>query len=229
MNDVRVKICGINDAEGIDGSVQAGADLVGFVFFPPSARAVVPAQAAVLAHRLPAAITPVGLFVDATDALIEQVLGAVPLRLLQLHGQESPGRCAEIRERFGVPVMKAIGIATEADFALLADYATAVDRFLLDAKPPPGASIPGGNAMRFDWSLLAGRDIPLPWMLAGGLTPVNVAAAIRESGTRGVDVSSGVERMKGVKDMVLMRAFVNAAKARVSQGALPPGPPPGGS
>ena len=226
MSGVQVKICGINDAEGVDGSVRAGADMVGFVFFPPSARAVVPAQAAPLARRLPAAITPVGLFVDATDALIEQVLEVVPLRLLQLHGQESPGRCAEIRDRFGLPVMKAIGIAGEADFALLDDYHTAVDRFLLDAKPPPGASIPGGNAMRFDWSLLAGRSIPLPWMLAGGLTPVNVAAAIRESGTRGVDVSSGVERTRGVKDMVLMRAFVNAAKGRSSQPSLPPAPPP---
>lgn len=226
MNGVQVKICGINDAEGVDGSVRAGADMVGFVFFPPSARAVVPAQAAPLARRLPAAITPVGLFVDATDALIEQVLEAVPLRLLQLHGQESPGRCAEIRDRFGLPVMKALGIAGEADFALLEEYSTAVDRFLLDAKPPPGASIPGGNAMRFDWSLLAGRRIPLPWMLAGGLTPVNVAAAIRESGTRGVDVSSGVERMRGVKDMVLMRAFVNAAKGRSSQPSLPPVSPP---
>ena len=226
MSGVQVKICGINDAEGVDGSVRAGADMVGFVFFPPSARAVVPAQAAPLARRLPAAITPVGLFVDATDALIEQVLEVVPLRLLQLHGQESPGRCAEIRDHFGLPVMKAIGIAGEADFALLEDYHTAVDRFLLDAKPPPGASIPGGNAMRFDWSLLAGRSIPLPWMLAGGLTPVNVAAAIRDSGTRGVDVSSGVERTRGVKDMVLMRAFVNAAKGRSSQPSLPPAPPP---
>lgn len=226
MKGIQVKICGINDAEGVDGSVQAGADYVGFVFFPPSARAVVPAQAAPLARRLPAAITPVGLLVDATDALIEQVLQEVPLRLLQLHGQETPARCAEIRDRFGLPVMKALGIATAEDLALLADYAPAVDRFLLDAKPPPGASVPGGNAMRFDWSLLAGRDIPRPWMLAGGLTPVNVAAAIRESGTRAVDVSSGVERMKGVKDMVLMRAFVNAAKGRTSQGALPPVAPP---
>ncbi len=227
MNGVQVKICGINDAEGIDGSVRAGADLVGLVFFPPSARAVVPAQAAVLARRLPAAITPVGLFVDAGDALIEAVLAEVPLRLLQLHGAETPARCAEVRARFGLPVMKAIGIETHADLDGLADYAPAVDRFLLDAKPPPGASIPGGNAMRFDWSLLAGRNIPRPWMLAGGLTPVNVAAAIRESGARGVDVSSGVERTKGVKDMVLMRAFVNAAKNRTGQGMLPPAPPAG--
>ena len=226
MSAMQVKICGINDAAGLDGSVRAGADLVGLVFFPPSPRAVVPAQAALLAQRLPAAITPVGLFVDAEDSLIEAVLQEVPLRLLQLHGQETPARCAAIRERFGVPVMKAIGIATAEDFALLADYAPVVDRFLLDAKPAPGASLPGGNAMRFDWSLLAGRNIPRPWMLAGGLTPVNVAAAIRESGAPGVDVSSGVERMRGVKDVVLMRAFVNAAKGRSSQPSLPPAPPP---
>jgi phosphoribosylanthranilate isomerase len=209
----QVKICGINDAEGLDSAARAEANWVGFVFYPPSPRAVVAEQASALAHRLPPAIVPVGLFVDATDEAIEAVLAEVPLGLLQLHGQETPERCAAVRERFGLPVMKALGIAAEADVVLLDHYAPAVDRFLLDAKPPPGASLPGGNAAAFDWSLLAGRAIPRPWMLAGGLTAANVAGAIRASGAAAVDVSSGVERMRGVKDPVLIRAFVAAAQA----------------
>ncbi|MCG7361741.1 phosphoribosylanthranilate isomerase [Roseomonas sp. ACRSG] len=206
-----VKICGINDAEALDSAARAGAQMVGFVFYPPSPRSVVPAQAAGLAARLPSTIAPVGLFVDASDEAIATVLEEVPLRLLQLHGQESPERCAAIRDRFGLPVMKALGIAEEADLALLDTYAPVVDRFLLDAKPPAGASLPGGNAAAFDWTLLAGRAIPRPWLLAGGLTAANVADAIRTSGAPGVDVSSGVERVRGLKDPVLVRAFVKAA------------------
>ncbi|MBC9178194.1 phosphoribosylanthranilate isomerase [Pseudoroseomonas ludipueritiae] len=208
-----VKICGINDAEALDSAARAGAQMVGFVFYPPSPRSVVPAQAAGLAARLPSIVAPVGLFVDASDEAIATVLEEVPLRLLQLHGQESPERCAAIRDRFGLPVMKALGIAGEADFALLDAYAPVVDRFLLDAKPPAGASLPGGNAAAFDWTLLAGRAIPRPWLLAGGLTAANVADAIRTSGAPGVDVSSGVERVRGLKDPVLVRAFVAAALA----------------
>jgi phosphoribosylanthranilate isomerase len=206
-----VKICGINDVEALDSAARAGAQMVGFVFYPPSPRSVVPVQAAGLAARLPATIAPVGLFVDASDEAIAAVLAEVPLRLLQLHGQESPERCAAIRDRFGLPVMKALGIAAEADLALLDTYAPVVDRFLLDAKPPAGASLPGGNATAFDWTLLAGRAIPRPWLLAGGLTAANVADAIRTSGAPGVDVSSGVERVRGLKDPVLVRAFVAAA------------------
>lgn len=211
----QVKICGINDAAAYDAACHAGAEWVGFVFYPPSPRAVPPEQAAALAARGGTGRRPVnvGLLVDAEDALIEAVLAEAPLGLLQLHGMESPERCAAIRARFGLPVMKALGIAGEEDLALLAEYAPAVDRFLLDAKPPRGAELPGGNAVSFDWSLLAGRAIPRPWMLAGGLTPVNVAAAIRATGAPAVDVSSGVERMRGVKDPVLVSAFVAAAHA----------------
>jgi phosphoribosylanthranilate isomerase len=208
---MEVKICGINDAEAMDAVVRAGAQMVGLNFYPPSPRSVVASQAAALARRLPGAVTPVGLFVDATDEALEAVLAEVPLRLLQLHGQETPERCAAIRARFGVPVMKVLGIASEADFALLDAYAPVVDRFLLDAKPPAGASLPGGNATAFDWTLLAGRALPRPWLLAGGLTALNVAEAIRASGAPGVDVASGVERVRGVKDPVLIRAFVTAA------------------
>jgi phosphoribosylanthranilate isomerase len=136
------------------------------------------------------------------------------LDLLQLHGEETPARCAEIRARFGRPVMKALGIAGPADFALLDAYAPVVDRFLLDAKPLPGATLPGGNATVFDWRLLAGRHIPHPWLLAGGLTADNVAEAIRVSGAPGVDVSSGVERARGVKDPARIAAFVAAARAK---------------
>jgi phosphoribosylanthranilate isomerase len=212
---VQVKICGINDGAAYDAACQAGADYVGFVFYPPSPRAVTPEQAAMLAARAGTGRRPpnVGLLVDATDQEIAEILRSAPLNLLQLHGQESPERCAAIRERFGLPVMKALGIATEADLALMEAYAPCVDRFLLDAKPPRGASLPGGNATAFDWSLLSGRAIPRPWMLAGGLNPANVTSAIRATGAEAVDVSSGTERARGVKDPVLITAFIAAAHA----------------
>ncbi|MCK8785182.1 phosphoribosylanthranilate isomerase [Roseomonas sp. NAR14] len=208
-----VKICGINDAAGFDAALAAGADLVGFVFFPPSPRAVSPAVAASLSARQAGGAGRVGLFVDPDDALLEAVLAALPLDLIQLHGAESPERCAMLRARFGRPVMKALGIAAESDLAALDRYAGAVDRFLLDAKPVPGDALPGGNARRFDWSLPTRRRIPLPWLLAGGLTPANVADAIAESGAPGVDVSSGVERARGVKDPAMVAAFVASAHA----------------
>lgn len=207
-----VKICGINDAAGFDAAAAAGADLVGFVFYPPSPRAVAPAAAAALSARQDGGPLRVGLFVDAADAAIAGVLAALPLDLLQLHGAETPARCAEVRARFGRPVMKALGIGGPEDLALLADYAPAVDRFLLDAKPAPGAALPGGNAAVFDWSLLRAADVPRPWLLAGGLTPANVAEAIWATGAPGVDVSSGVERARGVKDPAVIAAFVAAAK-----------------
>jgi phosphoribosylanthranilate isomerase len=210
----QVKICGLNDAAGFDAAVAAGADLIGFVFYPPSPRSVTPAQAAALSARHPGGPLRVGLLVDAGDDAIAAILAALPLDLLQLHGEETPARCTEIRTRFGLPVMKALGIAGPADFALLDAYAPVVDRFLLDAKPLPGAALPGGNATVFDWRLLAGRRIPHPWLLAGGLTADNVAEAIRVSGAPGVDVSSGVERARGVKDPARIAAFVAAARAK---------------
>lgn len=207
-----VKICGLNDGEGFDAACAARADYVGFVFFPASPRHVTPGQAAALTARHPGGPIRVGLFVDADDAAIAAVLAAVPLGILQLHGDETPARCADLRQTFGLPVMKALGIATVADLAVLADYAPVVDRFLLDAKAPPGAALPGGNAAAFDWSVLAGATIPRPWLLAGGLHPGNVAAAIAATGAPGVDVSSGVERARGVKDASLIAAFCAAAR-----------------
>ncbi len=207
-----VKICGVNDAAGFDAAVANGADLLGFVFCAASPRAVTPGAAAVLSARHPGGPLRVGLFVDAGDAAIEAALAALPLGLLQLHGRESPARCAALRARFGLPVMKAIGIAAAADLGLLARYALVVDRFLLDAKPAPGAALPGGNAHCFDWSLLHGAVVPRPWLLAGGLTPDNVAEAIRSTAAPGVDVSSGVERSRGVKDPDRIAAFIAAAR-----------------
>lgn len=207
-----MKICGIRDAEGLDAAVVAGADLVGFVFFPPSPRAVAPAQAAALSARHAGGPRRVGLFVDATDDAIAGVLAEVALDILQLHGTETPARAAAIRARFGLPVMKALGVGAPEDLAAVAAFAPVVDRFLFDAHPPPGGPLPGGNAQPFEWRLLAGRVIPRPWLLAGGLTAGNVAEAIRAAGAPGVDVSSGVERARGVKDAALVRAFVAAAK-----------------
>ncbi len=210
---VEVKICGIRDAEGLDAAIEAGADYIGFVFFPPSPRAVTPAGAAALSARQAGGPVRVGLFVDPTDEDLAATLAEVPLGLIQLHGEETPARAAAIRARFGLPVMKALGIGAPEDFAAVDAFAPVVDRFLFDAKPPPGGPLPGGNAQPFEWRLMAGRTVPKPWLLAGGLTPGNVAEAIRTAQAPGVDVSSGVERARGVKDPALIRAFIAAARA----------------
>lgn len=208
-----VKICGVNSAAALDAAVAGGADMIGLVFYPPSPRSVSPIGAAELSGRHPGpGPERVGLFVDPTDDEVAAVLAALPLDLIQLHGAEDPARCAAIRARFGLPVMKAVGIAAPEDLAALDRFAPVVDRFLLDAKPPVGAELPGGNAAAFDWRLTAGRAIPRPWLLAGGLTPENVAEAVRQSGAPGVDVSSGVERARGVKDPERIAAFLAAAK-----------------
>jgi len=207
-----VKICGISTPEALGVAAEAGADLVGFVFFPASPRAVSPARAGEISASLEGGPGRVGLFVDPRDELIEAVLAATPLAILQLHGGETPGRVAEIRARFGLPVMKAIGIATELDLARIDDFAPVADRLLLDAKPPPEATRPGGNAEAFEWRLARLKAIPVPWLLAGGLTPANVAEAITVSGAPGVDVSSGVEAARGVKDAGLIRDFIRAVR-----------------
>jgi phosphoribosylanthranilate isomerase len=210
---VLVKICGIKDRAALDAAREAGADMLGFVFFPASPRAVTANQAAELARSYADGPQRVGLFVDPDDAMLAETLALVPLDLIQLHGEESPARAAEIRARFGKPVMKALGIATKADLARMADYADQVDYFLLDARPPPGSALPGGNALAFDWSLMKGETPPRPWLLASGLTPANVVEAIAASGATGVDVSSGVEKARGVKDPAAIAAFIAAAKA----------------
>jgi len=198
-----VKICGINSADALDAAVDAGADYVGFVFVPPSPRAVTPAQAAGLSARRPGGPARVGLFVDPTDDEVAQALASLPLDVLQIYG--APGRASEIQARFGVAAWAAVGVATVSD---LPTAAPGVDGLLVEAKTPPGAVLPGGNARVFDWSVLHGWTAPAPWMLAGGLTPENVAEAVRISGAPAVDVSSGVERSRGVKDPELIRAFL---------------------
>lgn len=203
----RVKICGVNDPLALQTAAEAGADWVGFVFFPPSPRFVTPAQAAALSATHPGGPARVGLFVDPADAEVAAALDAVALDVLQVYAGER--RAAALRARFGRPVWHAIGIGSAADLPRQAD---GVDALLLDAKPPQDATLPGGNAQRFDWSVLRGWMPPLPWLLAGGLTPDNVRQAVADSGAEAVDVSSGVERNRGVKDPALIRAFIEAAK-----------------
>ena len=202
-----VKICGIKDSAAIDAVAEAGAEWVGFVFFPSSPRAVSAALAAVLAARHPAGPRPVGLFVDPADEDVAAVLDQVPLAALQVHAPTA--RAEALRARFGLPVWLGVGVGAASDLPVAAP---AVDRLLLDHKAAPGAALPGGNATPFDWSLLRDWSAPLPWMLAGGLTPATVAHAIRRTGAPAVDVSSGVERSRGEKDPALIRAFVAAAK-----------------
>jgi phosphoribosylanthranilate isomerase len=209
---VQVKICGITDEDAMDAAVEAGADMVGLVFFPPSPRNIAADRAADLIDLLPEELIKVGLFVDADDATLDRVLNRVRLDLLQFHGHETPERIEAVRLEYGVPVMKVIPVSTADDFAAAAPYFEVADQLLFDAKPPKGAVLPGGNAVAFDWTLLQGRHWELPWMLAGGLTPANVAEAIRISGATAVDVSSGVESAPGVKDTGLIRAFIGAAK-----------------
>ncbi len=207
---IRVKICGLRDAGGIEAAAAAGAAYVGFVFFPRSPRALTLAEAAPLALRVPPGVAKVALTVDADDAMLDALTAAVPLDMLQLHGHESPARVAEVRARYGLPVMKAVGVGSAGDLPALEAYGRVADQLLVDAKPPAGAALPGGNGLAFDWRLIAGRRWPVPWMLAGGLTPANAAAAVRLTGARQLDVSSGVESAPGVKDAGLIRDFIAA-------------------
>lgn len=209
--DTAVKICGLRDNANIRAAAQAGARYVGFVFFPKSPRHIEIQDAASLAASVPMGVCKVALTVNADDAMLDALTQAVPLDMLQLHGSESPERVAQVKARYGLPVMKAVGVADRADLAQLDLYAGVADQLLVDAKPPKGADLPGGNGLAFDWQLLAGRVWRSPWMLAGGLTPDNVAEAIKRTGARQVDVSSGVESEAGVKDPDLIRALVQAA------------------
>lgn len=211
-SDIHVKICGLRDAGHIAAATEAGARYVGFVFFPKSPRNLDFEDAAALAADVPAGVAKVALVVDPDDALLEALLATVPIDMLQLHGHESPDRVTEIKARTGLPVMKAVGVADAGDLAQLDAYGAVADQLLVDAKPPTGADLPGGNGLSFDWRLIAGRRWPVPWMLAGGLNADNVAEAIRLTGARQVDVSSGVEVTPGLKDGALIRAFLAAAQ-----------------
>lgn len=210
MSAVKAKICGISTPETMQAALDAGARWVGLVFFPKSPRNVSIATAAELSRMVGTGTRVVGLFVDPTDELLDDVTGQVPLDLIQLHGGETPERVAAIRTRFNLPVMKALKIGDAADLDAATAYEPVVDMLLFDARPPKGAILPGGNGVAFDWSLLTGRQWQKPWMLSGGLDPANVADAIRATGARAVDVSSGVEDAPGRKSPDLIRDFLNA-------------------
>ena len=212
MADIRVKICGLRTAADVVAASEAGAAYVGFVFFPKSPRNISFEDAAALAVEVPLGIAKVALVVNADDAFLDALTGAVPLDMLQLHGSETPARVAEVKARYGLPVMKAIGIAEASDLAQIDAYADVADQLLIETKKPKDSDRPGGNGVTFDWALLKDRKYwTVPWMLAGGLTLDNVADAIAITGARQVDLSSGVESAPGIKDPSLIRAFVNAA------------------
>jgi len=185
-SDIRVKICGLTKSADIAAAAQAGASYVGLVFFAKSPRNLGLQDAAILANSVPVGICKVALTVNADNTTLDHLIDAVPLDMLQLHGSETPERVAEIKDRYGLPVMKAVGVATESDLPSLDEYLRVADQILVDAKPPTGADLPGGNGLAFDWRLIAGRRWPVPWMLAGGLTPENVAEAIRLTGAQQV-------------------------------------------
>jgi phosphoribosylanthranilate isomerase len=212
MSAIRVKICGLKSPQDVRAAAESGAAYVGFVFFPKSPRNISVEEAARIALEVPVGLCKVALTVNADDAMLDALTSAVPLDMLQLHGSESPERVAAVKARYGLPVMKAIGVADAEDLAQIDLYAQVADQLLIDAKPPKGADLPGGNGLAFDWRLLAGRKYwQCPWMLAGGLTPDNVAEAIRMTGARQVDVSSGVESAPGQKDADLVARFTAAA------------------
>ena len=210
---MNVKICGLTSAAAVGRAADAGAAYLGFVFYPPSPRALELDAARTLVAAAPAGPTRVALVVDADDAFLDRLLAEVPIDMLQLHGNESPERVTAIRARSGLPVMKVVGIRDAGDLPRIAQFEAVADLLLIDAKPPrEGVGIlPGGNALSFDWRLIAGRTWAKPWLLAGGLTASNVATATRLTGAVQVDVSSGVESTRGVKDLDKITAFIQAA------------------
>ena len=209
---VEVKVCGLTDARSLAAAALGGARWLGFIFYPPSPRALSPRQAAGLAAKAPAACIKVGVLVDPDDALLDEILGAVPLDCLQLHGAETPARVAAIKARTGRTVIKALKIAQRADLAVIPGYAAVADMLLFDAKPPPDPGmLPGGNGLSFDWRLLQGLEVERPWLLSGGLSADNLAAAVTLCAARAVDVSSGVEQRPGEKDPVRIKRFLEVA------------------
>ncbi len=207
-----IKICGLTALAALDAAIAARAEYVGFVFFPPSPRHLALADAAALGARAAGRTKRVGLFVDASDAMIGEAVAAAGLDVIQLHGSEDPARAAALRAAFGVPVWKALAVASREDVSRAESFVGAADLVLFDAKPPKGAAIPGGLGLAFDWSLVAGFRGGVAWGLAGGLSPDNVAEAVRVSGAPLVDVSSGVESAPGIKDAGLIAAFCKAAR-----------------
>ena len=207
-----VKICGLTRETDVDAAVDAGANLVGFVFFPPSPRSISVARAAELTKRVPKDVIKVALSVDADDALLADITANAGIDMMQFHGSEPPQRVAEARARYGLPMMKALAIAGAKDVDRARRYEAVADWLMFDAKPPRSATRPGGNALAFDWQLVAGESWKKPWLLAGGLTPENVREAVRVSGAAALDVSSGVEDEPCIKNASKIRQFIVMAK-----------------
>jgi phosphoribosylanthranilate isomerase len=215
-----VKICGLSTRETLDAALQAGADMVGFVFFPPSPRHLSLEAARELGKQAKGRVTKVALTVDADDATLANIVEALQPDILQLHGKETVARLRDIKQTFGLQVMKAIAVETPADLAPLPGYAAVADRILFDARAPKEATRPGGLGAVFDWHVLENLDLKLPFMVSGGLDAGNVAQAIGVTRAGGVDVSSGVERTPGVKDPEMIRDFIRAARMAEQDVAL---------
>lgn len=212
-NPVSVKICGLATVDDVRACADADANYMGLVFFEKSPRNITILAAHELALAAPLGLAKVALVVNPSDAELDAITATVPLDMLQLHGRETPERVAEVKARYGLPVMKAVGIADGDDLPKLESYFGVADQILVDAKPPKGGELPGGNGLSFDWRLIAGRRWPCPWMLAGGLTPENVAEAVKMTGAKQVDVSSGVEDAPGQKNAELIQKFVQSSRA----------------
>jgi len=213
MTSVKVKICGLTREADMLAVAQAGVSYAGLVFFAKSPRNLGLAQARDLALAAPPGLAKVALTVDADDDMLDAILHEVPLDMLQLHGRETPQRVSALKARYGLPVMKALGIADAEDLHKIDLYAGVADQLLIDAKPPTGSALPGGNGLAFDWRLLQARKYwALPWMLAGGLSAQNVAQAVQLTGARQVDLSSGVETAPGLKDADQIAAFMQAVQ-----------------
>lgn len=211
-----IKICGLSTPETIAAALDGGASHVGFIFFPKSPRNVTPQQAAGLRQAANGRAKAVAVTVDATNESLDAIVSAMRPDMLQLHGKETPERVAQVRERFNLPVMKALSVSEPTDLLPIQGFVGVADRLLLDAKAPRGSELPGGNGVSFDWRLLAALDPGLDYMLSGGLNPGNVAEAIRIAHPPGLDVSSGVESAPGIKDIALIEAFFEAVRAAES-------------
>ena len=210
---VLAKICGLNSPEAVEAALEGGAGYLGFVFYPPSPRAVTPEQAAALAQPVPPGIAKVGLFVDADDDTIRQAVRTVDLDMIQLHGKENARRVKAVRNTFFKTVIKAVKISTKADLSAAKPFEDIADWLMFDAKVERRGALPGGNGVAFDWSILKGAQVDCPWMLSGGLNPDNLVEAVRMTGAMAVDVSSGVEDSPGVKNPAKIKAFLDAARA----------------
>ncbi len=215
-----IKICGLNTEKSVAAALDGGASHVGFIFFPKSPRNIAPEDAGRLRQAAIGRANAVAVTVDATDSELERIISTVKPDMLQLHGKEAPERIGEIKQRFGLPVMKALAISTADDLNRIAPFKGIADRFLFDAKPPAGSQLPGGNGVSFDWTLLSKLPAGLDYLLSGGINSENVAEALRMTNPPGLDISSGVERTPGVKDPALIAAFFAAVRRASAQSVV---------